>query len=336
MLLAGGLSAQPVRLATCDRSQSSTLAESGRRLLAQKRYELAAADFKGALNACPERRALLLGLAQALLGQRKFNEAARAASDFLSTSPDSEPGLLVLADVHFLAQQFAECQKVTGRILAINPKNRAALKLRANAFYLAGHEREAEETFLAAIALDPQDEDAIYDLGRIYYQQNRFEAAIARFKRVFELDPKSYKAYDNLGLCYEALNQDEEAIRYYLKALDLVYKDHRDYDWPYANLANLLLKRGESEKAFDLAEEAAERNPYSARNYYLSGKALARLNKLDLSVKWLERSTKLDPSYPEPHYLLGQVYTKLGRKDDAQREFAAFQEINAKTPRVRR
>jgi tetratricopeptide (TPR) repeat protein len=78
------------------------------------------------------------------------------------------------------------------------------------------------------------------------------------------------------------------------------------------------------------------RNPSSARNFYLTGKALAQLEKLDLAVKWLKQSVELDPAYAEPRYLLGQVLMKKGLKEEAVREFKAFEEIRAKTPRQRR
>ncbi len=78
-------------------------------------------------------------------------------------------------------------------------------------------------------------------LGRIYYQEARLDYAVGQFQRVLKINPRSYKAYDNLGLCYEALGDTELAIRYYLAAIKLVEKDHPEYDWPYANLANLLV-----------------------------------------------------------------------------------------------
>lgn len=320
----------------CDMTQATALVASGRQAVAQKNYEAAAREFRRAFDACPRQRVLLLELAQALTLARKFDEAARAARDFLAAQPDSEQGLVVLANVHFMAQQFPDCQKALQRVLKANGRNLAALKLKANVHYLIGEEQEAEQTFLKVIELDPKGEDAVYSLGRIYYQQNRFQPAIAQFKRVLELNPQSYKAYDNLGLCYEALNQEEEAIRHYIKALDMVYKDHPDYDWPYANLANLLLKRGEYQKAFDLAAEAAQRNPASARNFFLTGKALTRMEKPDVAIEWLKRAAELDANYPEPHYLLGQIYSKQGLKEEAEKAFKVFQEISAKVPRRRR
>ena len=127
------------------------------------------------------------------------------------------------------------------------------------------------------------------------------------------LDPGAYKAWDNLGLATEALGDPAQAQQHYLKALALVHKDHPRYDVVYANFADLLIKLGNYQRAFDLAVEAAQRNPDEPRNFFLAGKALVQLGRADISVRWLERAIALNPDYPEPHYVLSQVYRRLGR-----------------------
>lgn len=77
-------------------------------------------------------------------------------------------------------------------------------------------------------------------------------------------------------MCHDSLSQDTDALRSFFKALDLVIKDHPNYDWAHANLADFFLRRNEHEKAFQLAAEAAKRNPASARNCFLTAKALVR------------------------------------------------------------
>src|SRR5207237_8755939 len=99
-----------------------------------------------------------------------------------------------------------------------------------------------------------------------------------------------------------------------------------------ANLAGFVLRRDEHEKAFQLAVEAAKRNPSSARNCFLTAKALVRLDKQDLSLRWLERAVELDPQYAEALYLLGQTYRKLGRNADAARALARFAEATKSRP----
>ena len=148
--------------------------------------------------------------------------------------------------------------------------------------------------------------------------------------------PKLSNAYYTQTLCNASLNTEEECSRHYRKALDRVHKDPPTYDCPYANLAIWMINRGEYKKAFDLGVEASRRNPSSARNFYLTAKALSYLDQLDLSIKWLKQSIGLDPDYPEPHYLLARLYRKKGLQDEAQREFKAFRELASKRPRLRR
>lgn len=270
--------------------ECAAIVQRARQAYETRKFDVSIAEFERALSACPQRARVLQELGQAQLMDRRFE-----------------------ASVDSFRQS-----------LKLEPKNTMAHKLIGDALYLSGKEVDAEQSLRAALALDPNFEPALYALGRIHYQQNRFPEAAAQFQKVIDLDPQNYRAHDNLGLCYDAMYRDSDALRHFFKALDLVHKDHPEYDWPYANLADFFIKRNQYEKAFQFAAEAAQRNPNSARNFFLTGKALASLNKDDLSLRWLERAVTLDPAYREAHYLLVRAYQKLGRKDDAQRALAQF------------
>ena len=270
--------------------------------------------------------------AEALFVQKNFRAASLQFE--LAARCSSDRGVLQgLAQSRLMEGRFADTIRALNELLAVYPKDSAALRLRAKAEYLSGRDEEAQNTLLRALALDPADHEAEYALGRVYYQLTRYVEAAEQFKRVISQDTLAYKAYDNLGLCYEALADYPQAIAAYLKALDLVHNVHREYEWPYANLAELLIKLGQPEKAFDLAVEAATRNPQSARNCYLAGKALFKLGKPDLSIRWLKRSVALDPAYSKPRYILAQIYRGKGMKPQAAAEFQAFRDIAAKEPR---
>jgi tetratricopeptide (TPR) repeat protein len=233
---------------------------------------------------------------------------------------------------HIAAQRYPQALAAVDVFLRRSPDDIGALKLKGDIHYLLGEDAKAEQAFLSAVRLDPQYEEAQYSLGRIYYQQSRYSSAIEQFQKVLELQPKSFKAYDNIGLCYEHLGDYERAIRNYLNAIELVHQDARDYDWPYANLANLMINRAEYKKGFNLAVEAAQRNPHSARNFYLAAKALTNLDQWDKSFRWLKRSIELDPEYPEPRYLLARLLRKQGKIAEADQEFARFKELRDKAP----
>ena len=197
--------------------------------------------------------------------------------------------------------------------------------------YLIGKEAEAESTLTEAAKLRPKDATIHYHLSRMFYQQNRFPQALEEGLKAIELEPKDFRAHDSVALIYASLRRDEDAIRHFLRALDLVHKDHPTHDWSYSNFANFLIERNEYEKAFQLAAEAANRNPNAARNFFLTGKALVKLEKADLAIRWLEQAVKLDPDHSEATYLLAQVYRKAGRKDDADRALDRFREISKKS-----
>jgi tetratricopeptide (TPR) repeat protein len=243
--------------------------------------------------------------------------------------------LLPLAQAQLLAQRPADSVRSLDSLLAIQPKNVDALKVRGDALYILGREKEAEQALKLAIQLDPGHAAAQYALGRIHYQQNRFPEAIELFERLLQRDAGNYRAHDNLALCYAAVHQDANALRHFLTALDLVHKSHPEYDTVYANAANFFLDRGEFGKAFQLGAEAAKRNPSAARNFFVTGKALVRLGKDELSVRWFNQATALDPAYKEPHYWLANVYRKLGRAEDAKRELELFRELS-KAPAAKR
>lgn len=268
--------------------------------------------------------------------RRAFGQAAALFESAVAACGADEPLLLGLAQAQLLDRQVQASLGTLARLLAIDPRHVGALKVQARAFYLAGRDADAERALGAAAALAPADDEIPYDLGRIYYQQKRHAAAAAQFERAVALNPAAHKAWDNLGLATEALGDVPGALRHYLKAIDLVHTAHPRYDVVYANLADLMLKLEDHAKAFDLAAEAAQRNPDDARNLFLAGKALVRMERFDLSLKWLERAIALDPSYPEPRYVLAQAYRRLGRLADAERELKAFKEARALVPGDRR
>ena len=272
----------------------------------------------------------LLANAADLSLRREFAEAASRLDLAPWECRNNERVMLELARTHMLAGQFDMSLAASARLVMLHPRSVDAWRVKGDAHYLMGQDDEAEAALLRALAIEPNNEEASYSLGRIYYYRSRYPQASTLFEKVTARNPSAYKAWDNLGLCQEGMGQTDAARKSFLRAIALVHKAHPSYDWPYTNLAALLLKTGENRQAFDLAVEASTRNPNGARNFYLAAKALTKLDQWDKSVRWLLRSVELDATYPEPHYLLGQVYRKLGKGAESEQEFLRFKELKEK------
>ena len=275
-------------------------------------------------------------LARQAYGERRYDEAATHFAHAVTACGVSAPLLVALGQAQLLAQRPADAIESLARIRSDSPVWVPALKVKAKALYLLARDVEAEDTLKRAWTRAPMDAEIPYSLGRIYYQQSRHAEAAEMFRRATAMDARDYKAWDNLGLASEALGDVAQAQQHYLKAISLVYKDHPEYDVVYANFADLLIKLGNFPRAFDLAAEAAQRNPGEPRNFFLAGKALVQLERNDLSVRWFEQAIALNADYPEPHYLLSQVYRRLGRAADAERMLKSFQAAAARAPKQRR
>ncbi len=285
-----------VLVAACNTADQVNLEQGARKAMQTRDFDVAAERFRAALSGCPADRELQLELGNA----------------------------------YFMGQHFHRAKEIAQQVLRNDPGNPTALEIKANSEYLLGDAGAAIDTFIDLLDKHPENEAAAYMLGRIYYQEDNIDQAIGQFERVLRLNNSSYKAYDNLGLCYEAKGENEKATRYFLTAIKLVEKNHPDYDTAYADLAELLLKTGNAQKAFDAAAAAANRNSTSARNFYLGGKALDQLGKTELALNWLQRSAALDPSYPQPFYLLSRIYHQLGQTQKAEQAQQKFLELQSK------
>jgi tetratricopeptide (TPR) repeat protein len=275
-------------------------------------------------------------LARQAYGERRYQEAASHFARALDECGASATLLLGLGQAQLLARNPAGALATLDRISADEPDYAAALKVKAKALYLLGRDAKAEEALRQAAARSPSDAEIPYSLGRMYHQQRKHAAAAEAFRRATALDPRAYMAWDNLGLACEALGDVAQAQKHYLTSIALVHKDHPDYDVVYANFAELMIRLEQPQRAFDLAAEAAGRNPREPRNLFLAGKALVQLGRSDLSIRWFEQAVALDDSYPEAHYALAQAYRRVGRTADADRALAAFKTASARAPRNRR
>jgi Flp pilus assembly protein TadD len=54
---------------------------------------------------------------------------------------------------------------------------------------------------------------------------------------------------------------------------------------------------------------------------------LEKERKFEEAITPLQRAVELDPSYPEPHYTLGRIYQRQGKRQEAQEEIEKFKKL---------
>jgi predicted Zn-dependent protease len=128
-------------------------------------------------------------------------------------------------------------------------------------------------------------------LGEIALAGNHLDEAIAEFEKERAANPLEPSVYDRLGDAYG------RAAR---------------YDEAQASL-----------------QEAVLLEPNATGPYILLGKTMLKKGDAVGAATYLDRAVKMDPANYMSHSLLGQAYRSMGRADDASRETATAQKLQA-------
>ena len=167
------------------------------------------------------------------------------------------------------------------------------------------------------------DADRLTALGMIYAQHRDFDSALKPFLRAAELSPQSPQVQYNLSLTYFQMNRFDDARGPLERALKR---------WPDLFPLNALYgatleKLGDDDHAYLVLRHAQELNPQdvpTADSLYFLSLKLAQKNQTTKNysnaLPYLGEAAKLRPQEPEPHKVMAEIYTQLGKSAEATAE----------------
>jgi len=188
----------------------------------------------------------------------------------------------------------------------------------------AGHYLPAASEFQTAAHLDPS-EKYIFDWGNELLLHRGYDPAVKVFTSGLERYPQSAMLHIGLGVALYSLGSYDEAAQALCRATDLVPSDPRPYLF-LGKMFDISLSQSDNvTKRLKRFIDLQPRNAYASYYYAMSlwkgerGQGL-KANK-DLITSLLQRSTVLDPKFPDPHLQLGILYAGDERYEEASREF---------------
>jgi tetratricopeptide (TPR) repeat protein len=173
----------------------------------------------------------------------------------------------------------------------------------------------------------PDNSLYLYWLSRVDYDDQKYLEAIRRLDRVTKLNPTMVRAHDLLGLCYDYLGQFNEAITSFNRAVELNRVQAKPSPWPPLDMAVTQMELDQLANAEKAVQEAITYNPKLPQAQYQLGRVLYKEGKGEQAIVALKTAAALDADYPDPHYLLGRMYQKLGNNDLAKAEIQEFQRL---------
>ena len=86
-------------------------------------------------------------------------------------------------------------------------------------------------------------------------------------------------------------------------------------------------KNQKYDEAISSYKKAIEKDPQNALAHHALGGIYTFKDKNEMAIGEHKKAIEIDPTYPDPHYSLGFVYKKLGRKEEAKKEFLLFEKL---------
>lgn len=204
---------------------------------------------------------------------------------------------------------------------------------------------EAEAAYQKQIEINPLDPYAHANLGELYVESHKDAAAVVELESAIVISPKDATAHIRLGQAYLRLGEHDRALTAFEQAVDLKADAASWNEIAY----QLTLHKTHLDVARRYAESAVSSMTVKARNvslvhmtrwdFYYTAELAADWDTLGwvyLAEGNLEQAEKfvraswvlLQQAEVGDH--LGQIYEKLGRRDDAIRLYALA--LNAEQP----
>jgi len=221
------------RAAALDPPVREAYLASGQLALDKHDFKLAADTFRAGLKKFPDDPDMNAGLGQAFeTGDRE--EMLKALDAALAANSRQIQSHLVLAD-HFIdAEQYDEAEKQLGKVLEVNPARPEALAYQAVLAHLRNDLAEAERLRTKALLNWTNNPQVDYLIGSKLAQKYLFEEGATAQRRALAFAPDYVPARRQLAEDLLRLGQDEEGWKLAQEA-----RAQDEYDVTSYNLSNL-------------------------------------------------------------------------------------------------
>ena len=312
LCLGGVLSVAMFGQATGGSSATADTAEShlgkGYDALRQEQYDVAAAEFRAALQLDPTliMRArfplavALFELKESADARREFDAVRREMGDHPNTS-------YYLGRIDLENQNFESAIRHLNEAMARPPFPDTTYYLGV-AYFRQGDLASAEKWLQRAVELNPHDSQAQYQLGLVYRKQGREEDG----KKAMALSAEIRRRdADESKLRMDCSRKLDEGPRGEARAFCQQLYDPGDAD-KLTRLGTLYGQHGELEAALEPLRRAAELAPLAPQMQYNLAFTYYRLNRFSEARAPLARAVEKWPDIFQLNSLYGAVLLKLG------------------------
>jgi len=256
-------------------------------------YAHAIEQLSGVRTALPEdsfaRREATQVLGLSLYVSKRFPEAIPLLEETRTWAKDNLELGYILGQAYIQTRQPELARASLARTFNVPTDSAAAHVVAAQLMLRLEMEPQAEAELKQAIEKDPRVPRAHYLLGQLALFRGKLDEAIALSEKELAINPSDAMAFHQLGDAYLRASKTDQAMAALQKSLWL--------------------------------------NPYYSAPYILLGRVYMTRDQPATAEGMLRQAIQYDPNNRSAHYLLGQLLQRLGRTEEAKKEFAIAESL---------
>jgi tetratricopeptide (TPR) repeat protein len=163
--------------------------------------------------------------------------------------------------------------------------------------------------------------------------QGKWDEAAAEYRKILEINSALPGIHFRLGRALLSKpNPNPEMVQEAKRNFELELKIDPQNAGAEGVLGELAAKTGDAAQAIDHFRRATTLDSGFAEAYVGLGSSLVSEKRFAEAVQPLEKAVKLAPDDPMAHYNLALALSRVGRKEDADREFAIHRKMQEANP----
>lgn len=255
-----------------------------------------------------------------LLGENKVGEALTRAQAATKANPRSPEAHFLLGSVYVAENNAEEAIKAFNEVLRFNPRAVNAQIELARLNLALGRSELAAQLADEAVKNQPGNAGARLMVVRAAFARGDLDRAEAELKPLLAALPSSPELHAQMGQIQLRRGNRAAATRSFERALEL---DSASLE-ALTGLVRLDVAAKNVDQARRRVEAHLAKAPTSAPLLLLAARTYATGGDMARAESSLKKAIQLDPSFLEAYNVLGQLYVRQEKLDDALREYQAL------------
>ncbi|MHC4443977.1 MAG: tetratricopeptide repeat protein [Planctomycetota bacterium] len=265
-------------------------------LFKEGKYPQAAHHFGSAALANPSGGNFARFMAVCHVGTGRYDLAARELENLLNDNPDDLGSRIRLALIIFKQGRPVEANALIREGLRRHPDNAELHYQLGVMLAVDGELSEAEKLFDKTVALDPSHARACEKLAQCYALSGRYERALNYLEQSHRLEPQNAGIALQLNLLTQSM-----AVDGYRPVVEIKPPTAHELD----------------ESSIDKLGEVIANEPDFVQSFLSLPASDVDNEVFSTLAVTLDRALHKHPEYADLHYHCGEVYNRLGKKQDA-------------------